>query len=321
MRSRCVSLTGATGFLGQHIAQAFRAEGWRVRAIVRPGNAKAVPEAAEAREGELLDAAALARAFDGSDVVVHAAGLVRARSARQLDLVNVVGTRAVVDAANAVGARLVHVSSLAALGPGTPRRPVREADTPKPVNAYGRSKLAGEAMVQQHARVPWMILRPSAVYGPADRGFLPLVRLARRGLFPLAAPGAMPFTFVYAADVAEAVRQAAVSNESGLAVFIGHAQPETTEAMLRGMAAQMGTRYRPLPVPSMIVRALAAAGDLVWALGGTPLLDSSRYAEFRAEGFVCDVSAARERLGFTAAVPLSEGLARTVRWYRERGWV
>lgn len=321
MKNRCASLTGATGFLGLHIAQALRADGWLVRAVVRPGNAKAVPDGAEAREGELLDAASLARAFDGSDVVVHAAGLVRARSARALDAVNVAGTRAVVEAANAVGARLVHVSSLAALGPGTPGRPVREDDPPRPVNAYGRSKLAGEGVVRQHARVPWVILRPSAVYGPADRGFLPLVRLASRGLFPLAAPSGMPFTFVYAADVAEAVRRAAVSDESGLALFIGHAQPETSEAMLRGMAAQLGTRYRPLPVPAVIVRTLAAAGDLIWTLGGTPLIDSSRYEEFTAEGFVCDVSAARARLGFTAAVPLSEGLARTVRWYRERKWV
>lgn len=321
MKNRCVSLTGATGFLGHHIAAAFQAVDWRVRAVVRPGNTKAVPAGTEVHEASLHDPAALARAFEGADVVVHAAGLVRAGSARTLDEVNVDGTRAVVEAVNEVGARLIHVSSLAAFGPGTPAKPVRESDPPRPVNVYGRSKLAGELVLQERARVPWVILRPSAVYGPGDWGFLPLVRLARRGLFPLAAPGEMPFTFVYATDVAEAVRQAAVSDATRLALFVGHPRPETTAAMLRGMAHELGTRYRPLPVPGLLVRAIAGAGDLLWAVGGRPLLDSSRYAEFTADGFVCDVSAARERLGFTAAIGLSDGLVRTVRWYRERGWV
>lgn len=321
MKNRCVSLTGATGFLGHHIAAAFHAGGWSVRAVVRPGNTKEVPIGAETCEAGLHDPGALARAFAGADVVVHAAGLVRAGTAHALDEVNVGGTRAVVEAVNAAGGRLIHVSSLAAVGPGTPARPVRESDAPRPVNAYGRSKLGGELVVHERARVPWLILRPSAVYGPGDRGFLPLVRLARRGLFPLAAPGEMPFTFVYATDVAEAVRLAAESAATGLALFVGHARPETSAAMLRGMALELGTRYRPIPVPGLLVRAIAGAGDLLWAVGGRPLLDSSRYAEFTADGFVCDVSAAREQLGFTAAIDLSEGLARTVRWYRERGWV
>lgn len=321
MKSRCVSLTGATGFLGGAIVRAARARGWSVQAIVRPGNTRAVPDGARPIEADLGDASALARAFAAGDAVVHAAGRVRAAREHEFTSTNVDGTRAVVEAANAAGVRLVHISSLAAAGPAGLAAPAREDDAPRPVNAYGRSKLAGEDVVRDAARVPWLILRPSAVYGPGDRGFLPLARLANRGVFLLAAPAETAFTFVFVDDVAEAVAGAVDSTAQRDVLFVGHGRPETADAMLRAWADACGRPYRPVPVPRAVLRAASLAGDLVWRLGGTPDLDSSRFAEFTAGGFVCDVTRATERLGFTAGVALTDGIVRTVRWYRERGWL
>lgn len=321
MRSRSISITGATGFLGLRLIQAFREAGWQVRAIVRPGTTKALPNGVDRREAALHDVAALSGAIAGSDVVVHTAGVVRAARRLDFDRVNVDGTRAVVLAANAARARLVHISSLAAIGPGTAERPAREDDAPRPVNAYGHSKLAGEEAVRQHATVPWIILRPSAVYGPGDRGFLPLVQMARRGLFPMATPPAMPFTFVFADDVAAAVQRAADSRVHGEAFFVGHRRPETAGAMLEAIAASLGRRYRPLPVPRPFVRLAGMFGDVVWKLGTMPVIDSSRVTEFAADGFVCDVSKATAQLEFTASVSLADGMPETIRWYRREGWI
>lgn len=321
MRSRCVSITGATGFLGRRLADMFRDHGWQVRAVVRPGSAKPLPSGVARFDAALHDRSSLARAFDDADVVVHCAGVVRAARPSAFDVVNVDGTRAVVDAVNATGSRLVHVSSLAAIGPGTAERPAREEDVPRPVNAYGASKLAGESVVRAHARVPWIILRPSAVYGPGDRGFFPLVRLAQRGLFPMATPPAMPFTFLFVDDAAAAVLLASESRVSGDACFVGHGTPESAGAMLHAIAASLGRRYRPLTIPAGAVRLAAAVGDVLWRVGAHPLLDSSRAAEFAAPGFVCDVTRASTLLGFTARVALAEGVPRTVAWYREQRWV
>ena len=321
MKSRCVSITGASGFIGGHAARAFRTRGWGVRAIVRRGRRTAVPTDIQSREADLLDTTALAAAFAGSDVVVHAAGVVRAPTSEAFASVNVDGTRTVVAAANAVGARLVHLSSLAASGPGTVARPVREDDAPSPVNAYGRSKLAGERIVRETAAVPWIILRPSAVYGPGDAAFLPLVRLARRGLFLLATPEATPFSFIYVDDVADAVVRAAESAATKETLFLGHPHAETAASLLSGIAACLGKRYRPMLIPPFIVRIAGWAGDLAWAIGRRPAIDSSRVAEFNAPGFVCDVTRAQRQLGFSAAVGLPTGLARTVEWYRQQGLV
>lgn len=321
MKSRSVSLTGATGFLGWHIAAAFQRAGWTVRAIVRPGNTKPLPAGVESRESA-LHAAALRPAIAGSDVLVHAAALTRSGNEDVLRAVNVDGTRAVVDAVNDTGARLVFISSLAAAGAGTPERPAREDDVPNPLTAYGRSKLAAEAAVRAEARVAWTILRPSSVYGPRDRGFLPLFRLASRGRFLLVAPPDTAFTLIHADDVARAIVKAADHPGAiGETFFVGHPESQTADALLRHFARAADRPYTPRRVPQFVLRTIAAAGDIAWRLGIEPMLDGSRLAELRAEGFVCAVDRASERIGFTAQTPLAAGLASTLEWYRQQGWL
>jgi nucleoside-diphosphate-sugar epimerase len=320
MKNCSVSITGATGFVGWHLAEAFRLAGWRVRAIVRPGGVKPAPDEVERVEAA-LHPKTLAAAIGESDVVVHAAGLTRALDESAFEF-NVSGTRAVVDAVNTTGARLVFISSQAAMGAGTISRPTREDDLPRPLTAYGRSKLAGEAVVRTDARTPWIIIRPTAAYGPRDRQFLPIFRLAARGIFLQVVPPATAFTFIYVDDLARGVVLAAEGERAwGQTLFLGHPDPLHADDLLRGLAGVFGRRYRPWRVPDLVLRAFAWGGQLAWKFGEEPLLDRARLTELGAEGFVCAVDRAREVLGVTAAVPLPDGLARTAQWYRNQGWV
>ena len=322
MKNRSVSLTGATGFVGWHIAEALRDSGWSARAVVRPRTTRPLPPGVARIEADLLHGSALERAVAGSDLVIHCAGVIRARDYASFADVNVNGTQAVVEAANGTGARLILISSLAAGGSGTAARPRREVDLPQPVNAYGQSKLAGEEVLRQLAVVPWTILRPSAVYGPRDRGFLPLFRMARRGLFLLAAPATTPFTLVDVRDLARATCLAADADSAvGQTLFVGHPQPHTTEDILRTLAGVFGREYRALRLPRASVHFAAAIGDLAWRSGRQFIIDSGRLAEFEAEGFVCSVDRAREALDFTASTSLGDGLAGAAAWYRDAGWL
>jgi nucleoside-diphosphate-sugar epimerase len=321
MKNRSISVTGATGFLGWHLCDAFQTAGWQVRAIVRPGNRKPLPAGVD-QVPAALSPPSLRQAIDGSDVVVHCAAVIRAPDEMTFNAVNVEGTRALVDASNSVGARFVHLSSQAAIGTGTPERPSREEDPPHPVNAYGRSKLASEMVVRSACRTPWTIVRPCAVYGPRDRGFLPLFRLARRGLFVLPSPPATAFTLIYVDDLVRAIVQAASDDRAvGQTMFVGHPEPQPTEDVLRALAHSYGRTYRPLRVPPTVLGALASLGQAAWRLGHRPLLDSGRLKELQAVGFVCAVDRVRDVLGFTAAVSLRDGIQRTRQWYSERHWV
>jgi nucleoside-diphosphate-sugar epimerase len=316
-----VSITGATGFVGWHAAEALRDRGWSVRAIVRPGSRKPLPERL-ARVQAALTTDALTEAFTGSDAVVHCAGLTRAPSQQALQQVNVDGTRAVVEAANRTGSRVVLISSLAAGGIGTVMHPRRESDPSEPVNAYGRSKLAGEQVARHHSRTAFCILRPGPVYGPRDRGFLPLFQMAKRGLFLLATDSSMPFTMIAIGDLARAIVLAAEREQAaGETCFLGHPSPRTTADILQTIARAVDCAYRPRRVPQALLRLAANVGEVAWKLGIEPPVDRSRLAEFTAPGFVCSVTRAQEVLGFTASTTLEEGIPRVAKWYREHGWL
>ncbi len=321
MTNRSVSITGVTGFVGWRLAEAFRDAGWSVRAIVRPGSTKPLPSGVE-RVACALDAGPLTDAVRNSTALVHAAGLIRAARPSMYDAVNVGGTRAAVAAANAAGCRLILVSSLAAAGPGPRERPRREAEEPQPLTPYGRSKLDAEMWVRSSARSAWTIVRPSAVYGPRDRGFLPLFRLAARGVFPLVADPNTAFTVIHIADVARGTVLAATDHRAvGETLFFGHPRPQTTEDVLRGLARAFGREYRPIRVPAAIMHAAAYAGELAWLVRRQPIVDAARLRELRAGGFVCSVDRARAVLGFAASIDWTEGAEQTARWYGAEGWV
>lgn len=315
-----VAVTGANGFIGQTVVRHFRDAGWAVRAIVRPGRACAMPGVEPVAVGFI--ASELARALDGTDVIVHAAGRTRAQRTRQFHTANVEVTREVVRAAVEVGARLVHISSQAAAGPGTPEHPRLEADPPCPLTAYGRSKLAAEEVVTTAPDLHWTVLRPGPVYGPADRAALPLFRLARRGLalrdWRVPAPA---YTFLHVDDLARGVEAATVSAAERDIFSLGHPQSVTAETLADTLAGVLGRPCRRVRIPYALLLMAATIGDAA-ALCGRPLpLDRARLTELMAPGWVFGVEKARERLGFSARIDLQDGFASTAAWYTRHGWL
>ena len=208
------ALTGATGFVGGHLARALVARGDSVTAIVRtPAKADAL-RALGCRlvEGELTDASARQALLAGADVLYHVAGRIGAPSLDAFQAVNRdLAALTARDAAAAGVARVLLVSTLAVTGPAPRGRSLDERSGPGPVTDYGRSKQQGEEAVRATG-VPLTIVRPPAVYGPGDRAFLTLFKLgAQRGIFPLLGDGKQELSLVFAEDLARALIAAATS--------------------------------------------------------------------------------------------------------------
>ncbi len=319
--SLTVAVTGATGFIGRHVAADLIARGIDVRAIIRPESTSDAPGGTQIVRVP-LEAAALGDAFVGVDAVVHLAGVVSALDPSVYSAVNVEGTRAVATAAYAAGARLVHISSLAAAGPAPASAPRSEDDAPNPQTPYGRSKLEGERLVTTTPGLRWTILRPGVVYGPHDRAMLPIYKLAERGLLPLVGRTDAAYTLIHVHDVVRAIGAAIDAPSDGDIVFVGHSHPATARQILEAIRLAVGRPAVIIRVPQAVTRLAAEGCDLAARVIGRPLpLNRWRYVELSAEGFVCRTDRLRDRLGVVAQIDLREGLAQTAEWYRRAGWI
>jgi nucleoside-diphosphate-sugar epimerase len=305
---RRVAVTGASGFIGGHLVSRLTELGDEVIPVPRPF----------VRE-------ALVSAFSRADVVVHLAGVIVATRDSEYVDGNETSTRIVADAAQAAGTRLVHLSSLAAAGPAPPTAPRDEEAPPSPITVYGRTKLAGEAAITHLPALRWTILRPGVVYGPHDRALLPLFRLACGRVLPLVGRRTAAYTFVYISDMVRAIEAAMRDEATGQIFFVGHREPVTARALIEGIRGAVSGRAAIVPIPRPVLRLAAWAGDLATiargSRGGPVLIDSRRYSEVYAEGFVCRVNRLSDRLGVDAQVPLDEGLRQTAQWYRSQNWL
>jgi nucleoside-diphosphate-sugar epimerase len=317
-------VTGATGFVGSHLAEALRQRGHEVTVLARSA-AKAESLQAKGMRvvmGDLHDSAALTRAAEGQHVIFHVAGVVAARDEDEFLRANRDGTANVVEAARAGRPRFVVVSSMAAAGPSRPGMPHRGDEPARPVTAYGRSKLAAESVVTTSA-LPWTVVRPPTVYGPRDLEVLKVFRLARWGVAPVFGDGSQELSAVHGADLAEALVAVGLSDATvGKTYYACHPEVVTSAGLVRAIGATMGKRVAIVGVPQAIGRALLALTEAGARLAGEPtILTTDKANEFFQAAWTGDPEPLARDAGWRAAHDLTTGLADTYRWYRSAGWL
>ena len=325
-------VTGATGFLGSHIAEQLAREGHTVRVLARRTSDRSFLRGLEIEEalGDITQPDTLPAAVAGVDAVVHAAGLVKARSAAEFNSVNAEGTANLTSALAAAETtpRFVLISSLAAHGPSEDGRP-RPLDAPTtPVTAYGRSKLKAEEMVRTWAGKPnavgAVIFRPPVIYGPRDRELLPFFRLARWRLGPLLGDGANTISCVYVPDAARAVALAATaSDEAPIATYtLDDGAVYTWRDMLGAVEQANGRKALRITSPPWAFTAAAFLSETYGRLRRQAVIFTrDKVKEMRQRHWVCSHDEISRDLGWTPRVTLKEGAALTAAWYRQHRWL
>lgn len=314
-RGRVVAVTGATGFLGLHLIPALAQAGAHVRILARrdPAHPAWRDISFETVRGSLEDESALARLVAGADAVVHAAGLIKARSRAEFLRTNQGGSSFLAAAArrHAPLARFIAVSSLAARAPQ--------------LSDYAFSKRAGEEAVRAaYADAPEQltIIRPPAIYGPWDRETLPVFQAASRRFVPVFGQGRA--AIIHAADAAAALTALAMGAGPGGLYALADTQPQgyrMAELLAEAARATGGAPYF-IPMPDA---ALLAAGHV-----------SGWWGKCRGQARIFTAGKAREVLYpdwsvsagelLPAAlhqpkIGLAEGFAATTAWYRKAGWL
>ena len=316
-------VTGATGFVGSHLIEALRRRGDDVTALARSATKAAAlgPLGVRVVPGDLHDRAALQRAVEGQDVVYHVAGAIAARNEADFLAANHDGTLHVTEAAaRAAVGRLVFVSSMAAAGPTDRGRPLRGDEPPRPVTAYGRSKLAAETAVRA-SPLPWTIIRPPMVYGPRDQEVLKVFRLARLGLAPVLGDGTQELSAVHVADLANALALAATA-PVGKTYVACHPEVFTSAEFARVVARTMERSVTTVRVPRVLGRALLSVTEASARLTGQiTILTADKANEFFQAAWTGNPTPLISDTGWKPAYDLEAGLADTYRWYRKAGWL
>lgn len=304
--SELVALTGATGFIGQHLLAGFRERGTPLRVLARnPARVGPLPPGSETLRGCVTDPGTLRRLVAGADSVVHCAGSVRGVTRAQFDRVNADATGTLAEAAAAAGvARFLLISSLAAREPR--------------LSAYAASKRAGEERVLAAAGGMGVnVFRPPAVYGPGDTEMLSLFRLMGRGIAPVfGRPGAR-FSLIYAGDLAAAILAWVEADPPPAGTWepddgrAGGYDWDTLCAIVSGIT---GRPVRRITVPRPLLDLPAALNWAAGRLGAyAPMLTPGKLRELRHPDWVCDPGRSRFP-GWEPQVDLREGLLRTPGW-------
>lgn len=325
-----ILVTGASGFLGSHVAEQIGARGDTCVALVRKtsqiDHLKKLANV-EFAYGTIEDADSVKRAAEGCDAIVHSAGLTKARSEGEFMGVNVEGTRNALDAALAQLPnlkRFVHVSSLALCGPSEDGSPI-DPKSEKPLTPYGRSKLAAEKVVREYeARLPVTILRPSYIYGPRDAESLPIYKSVKQRFLPYLGDGTNTVGVIYGPDAAAACLRAIEKDvPSGSTYFVDSGEYRPWIDMLKDIEAAVGNEALVrLPVPFPVFRVVAMASEIVAKVTGrAAMLTREKVKELAAPHWVCDASPTRRDLDWEPKVSWAEGTKKAAEWYRASGWL
>jgi dihydroflavonol-4-reductase len=320
-----ILVTGGTGFIGTHLVEKLSASGCAVRCLVR--RKVRMPAGVETMQGDLATGQGLPEALRGVEIVIHLAGVTKALQARDYYAGNAGATRTLVNAllVNAMAGRpvrLVHVSSLAAIGPSLNGTPLDEDARPQPLSHYGKSKLEGERLVRELAPDA-VIVRPPVVYGPRDTDVFQLLKSISRGLVLQISGGERWFSAIYVKDLVEGLITACGSSRAaGRCYFLTHSKPASWTQLGAIAGRIMGRNPRVLRVPVAVAHAVGYGAEVWSRITGKPgIVSREKVAEAQCMAWTCDAGRAAAELGFQAATSLDAGLAETLAWYKEAGWL
>lgn len=322
-----VLVTGATGLLGSHLTELLMARGERPRVLVRPGdNMNGLADAnVDFYWGDLGDPTALEAAVRGVDRVLHCAARTGPWGPEaEYERTNVRGLKTLIDVALAAGVRrVVHVSSITVHGSDVGGTADETAPLRQEPNPYGRSKVAGERLLEVMIRdqgAPVTIVRPGLIYGPRDiASFGRFAAMIQQRRMIIVGSGDNHIPLIFVRDAAQGILLASeVGQAVGKSYVLVNDEPVTQHDYLSAIAAELGVPPPKMHVPYRLALAIGAAAEMAGHLAQlkhAPPLTRFGLQILGGENRF-NISRARQELGFSPRVMLVEGVKRSAEWYR-----
>ena len=276
------------------------------------------------------------------DYVVHAAGVTKCLNKQDFHRINTEGTKHLVDAILELQMplkRFVYLSSLSIFGAIKEQQPyeeIKETDTPQPNTEYGKSKLEAEQYLETLcARLPYIILRPTGVYGPREKDYFMMAKSIKGHSDFAVGYQRQDITFVYVKDVVQAVFLALevgdykspttgeMISPIGRAYFLSDGQVYQSTTFSDLIHEELG---RPwwirITAPVWVLRIITFVGEYVGRMTGkVTALNNDKYNILKQRNWRCDIQPAIDELGYQPTYNLEQGVKETIQWYKDNKWL
>lgn len=333
-----ILITGASGFIGSFLVEEAVKRGFDTYAAIRSTSSRAYLQDPRIHlvelnmaHPDLLEQQLKEQAQQhggGFDYVVHCAGATKCNDPADFDRVNCQQTRTLVDVLirlNQLPRQFIFISTLSIFGPIREKdyTPITEQDIPYPNTAYGMSKLHAEQYLQSLPQLPYVIFRPTGVYGPREKDYFLMAQSIKRHVDFAAGFRRQDLTFVYVKDVIQAVFLAIDKRVTRRAYFLadGNVYPSRTFSDL--LRSELGNPFvirfkSPLWLLKLIC---TTAGWVAARCGTTSTLNPDKYRIMKQRNWQCDISPAVKELGYHPEYSLERGVKETVTWYKQQQWL
>jgi len=325
-----ILITGSSGFVGSHLVEEALSRGLSVYAGIRSSSSKRYlqDERIQFVEMDFSDEANLRDVVSEKyDYIMHNAGITKAPNDETYLEINKGFTQNFVEAIQSTQTapkKFTFTSSIAAFGPAdnTEDQIVSNRMIPGPVTGYGRSKLAAEQYLHQQTDLPWVIIRPTAVYGPRDVDFLTLYKSIQKGIAGQIGFKDQHASFIYVKELARVMLDVTLSKHTKTSYFASDGEKYHVQDLNKIVADSIGKKIVKIKIPLPLIKTIAGVNELYSKLSGkATILNFDKVNELKATNWYCDIENLKTDIGYNPKVLLKEGIEKTTKWYKAQNLI
>ena len=331
-----ILITGASGFIGGFLVEHGLLENHTIYAAVRrSSNTKNLTDPRiNIIHLNLTDKNSLVQKWFNLrdeigrfDYVIHNAGATKVLDKADFETINFQYTKNLVESfsvANMVPDKFIYMSSLAAYGSGdeTTFNPIKLTDTPSPITSYGKSKLKTEQFLFQQKMVPFLIFRPTGVYGPRDTGYYKFIKSINNHIEIYLVNAHQRLSFVYVKDLVSLIFKSLPSEITNRAYFVTDGKNYTSKQFANITKKILKKKTFSIVFPRFFIKFAAVLSEKFAQLTKkATLFTTDKYNEIIQRNWACDASETFADFNFTPKYNLHRGVEDVVNWYRKNGWL
>ena len=333
-----ILVTGASGFIGSFIVEKGLELGFDVWAGVRRTSSRKFlqdkrinfielsldePETLERQIKEF------AKEHGRWDYIIHVAGATKCIDKKEFMKVNFTGTKNLVDTIlklRLCPIQFIYLSSLSVFGPvheEQPYTPIKESDEANPNTAYGQSKLMSEAYIRSIPELPYVIFRPTGVYGPRERDYFKMAQSIKQHIDFSVGYKPQVITFIYVKDLVKAIYAAIEKNVIDKCYFVSEPKGYDSRSFSDYIQRFMGVKHvLHIKAPLWVLKVISVIAESVSKITGKPsTLNSDKYNIMKQRNWLCDTTTTERELGFKTDYDLEKGTEEMIKWYKENKWI